>query len=112
MVRMRNRELLKGRERESVIDNANLLNTYWGEVAKHMPDWNSVFTEHKTAVELRAEKIASHPTVLRALVGLGIDLMKDETVAETVTDTTDAPPLTPPWPATAPRVIRLEVTAR
>jgi DNA sulfur modification protein DndB len=73
-----NRELLKGREQEGVIDNAALLNTYWGEVAKHMPDWNSVFTEHKTAVELRAEKIASHSTVLRALGGLGAELMKEE----------------------------------
>lgn len=73
-----NRELLKGRENDSVIDNATLLKTYWGEVTKHMPDWNSVFTEHKTAVELRAEKIASHSTVLRALGGLGAELMKDE----------------------------------
>ena len=62
-----NRELLKGKENDDVIENAKLLKTYWAEVAKHMPDWNSVFTEHKTAVELRAEKIASHSTVLRAL---------------------------------------------
>jgi DNA sulfur modification protein DndB len=73
-----NRELLKGREEGDVIENAKLLQTYWREVAKHMPDWNSVFTEHKLAVELRAEKIASHSTVLRALGGLGAELMKDE----------------------------------
>jgi DNA sulfur modification protein DndB len=73
-----NRELLKGREDGDVIENAKLLETYWGEVSKHMPDWNSVFTEHKLAVELRAEKIASHSTVLRALGGLGAELMKDE----------------------------------
>ena len=72
-----NRELLKGREKDSVIDNAALLKTYWAAVAKHMPDWNSVFKEHKTAVELRAEKIASHSTVLRALGGLGAEMMKD-----------------------------------
>ena len=72
-----NRELLKGKENDDVIENANLLKTYWAEVAKHMPDWNSVFTEHKTAVELRAEKIASHSTVLRALGGLGAEMMKD-----------------------------------
>src|SRR5207253_10086655 len=47
-----NRELLKGRENGDVIENANLLKTYWAEVANHMPDWNSVFKEHKTAVEL------------------------------------------------------------
>jgi DNA sulfur modification protein DndB len=73
-----NRELLKGREQEGVIENAGLLKTYWSEVASHMPDWNSVFTEHKTAVELRAEKIASHSTVLRALGGLGAELMKEQ----------------------------------
>jgi len=72
-----NRELLKGREDEDVIENANLLKDYWGAVAAHMPDWNSVATEHKTAVELRAEKIASHSTVLRALGGLGAELMKE-----------------------------------
>lgn len=72
-----NRELLKGKENDDVIENAKLLTNYWGEVAKHMPDWNSVFTEHKTAVELRAEKIASHSTVLRALGGLGAEMMKD-----------------------------------
>ena len=73
-----NRELLKGREEADVIANATLLKTYWAEVAKHMPDWNSVFTEHKTAVELRAEKIASHSTVLRALGGVGSELMKEQ----------------------------------
>jgi DNA sulfur modification protein DndB len=72
------REVLKGREQEDVIENANLLKDYWGTVASHMPDWNSVASEHKTAVELRAEKIASHSTVLRALGGLGAELMKDE----------------------------------
>jgi DNA sulfur modification protein DndB len=60
-----------------VIENANLLKDYWGEVASHMPDWKSVANEHKTAVELRAEKISSHSTVLRALGGLGAELMKD-----------------------------------
>jgi DNA sulfur modification protein DndB len=39
----------------------------------------SVATEHKTAVELRAEKISSHSTVLRALGGLRAELVKDET---------------------------------
>jgi DNA sulfur modification protein DndB len=74
-----NRELLKGKENDDVIGNANLLKEYWGVVAAHMPDWNSVATEHKTAVELRAEKIASHSTVLRALGGLGVEMMKDVT---------------------------------
>jgi hypothetical protein len=33
-----NRELLKGRENDDVIENANVLKDYWGEVASHMPD--------------------------------------------------------------------------
>lgn len=73
-----NSELLKGREEEKVSDKVQLLIEYWTEVAKHMPDWQAVFTHHKEAPELRAEKIASHSTVLRALGGLGQDLMKDE----------------------------------
>jgi DNA sulfur modification protein DndB len=73
-----NTELLKGRENEDVGDNAEFLEMYWSEVSDHMPDWNSVFKEHKLAVELRAGKIASHSTVLRALGGLGAELMKDE----------------------------------
>jgi DNA sulfur modification protein DndB len=51
---------------------------YWSTVAKHMPDWRAVLSRHKEAQELRAEKIASHSTVLRALGGLGQELMKDE----------------------------------
>lgn len=73
-----NRELLKGREDEDIIANAEMLNTYWSAVAEHMPDWTSVQSHHKEAGELRAEKIASHSTVLRALGGLGLELMKDE----------------------------------
>ena len=54
-----------------------MLTDYWKAVAEHMPDWDIVLTRHKEAGELRAEKIASHSTVLRALGGLGLDLMKD-----------------------------------
>lgn len=72
-----NRELLKGREDANIIENANMLTDYWKAVAEHMPDWDIVLTRHKEAGELRAEKIASHSTVLRALGGLGLDLMKD-----------------------------------
>ena len=72
-----NRELLKGREDENIIENAHMLTDYWKAVAEHMPDWDIVLTRHKEASELRAEKIASHSTVLRALGSLGLDLMKD-----------------------------------
>lgn len=74
-----NAELLKGRDDESHTEKVDLLVDYWANVAKHMPDWEAVLGHHKEAQELRAEKIASHSTVLRALGGLGVDLMKDET---------------------------------
>jgi DNA sulfur modification protein DndB len=73
-----NRELLKGREEEDIVANAGMLTSYWSVVAENMPDWTSVQSRHKEAGELRAEKISSHSTVLRALGGLGLELMKDE----------------------------------
>ena len=74
-----NRELLKGREDEDILANADVLTKFWKVVAKHMPDWNNVLHQFKEAKELRAEKIAAHSTVLRALGGLGLELMRDET---------------------------------
>ncbi|MGE3424798.1 MAG: DNA sulfur modification protein DndB [Dehalococcoidia bacterium] len=72
-----NAELLKGRDDEKVGDKVELLVDWWSAVAKQMPDWTAVLTHHKEAKELRAEKISSHSTVLRALGGLGQELMKD-----------------------------------
>ncbi len=73
-----NVELLKGRDKSDIEGNAELLAQYWNEVAKHMPDWELVFGRHKFALELRQEKIASHSTVLRALGGLGVDLLSND----------------------------------
>jgi DNA sulfur modification protein DndB len=70
-----NAELLKGREKQGIVANAQLLADYWNAVAQHMPDWTKVLNGQKLALELRQEKIASHSTVLRALGGLGIDLL-------------------------------------
>ena len=70
-----NAELLKGREKKDVAANTDLLVDYWQAVADHMPDWTKVFGRWKLALELRQEKISSHSTVLRALGGLGIDLI-------------------------------------
>jgi DNA sulfur modification protein DndB len=70
-----NVELLKGYDKNDIPTNAKLLTDYWTEVAKHMPDWGRVLNGQKLAVELRQEKISSHSTVLRALGGLGVDLM-------------------------------------
>lgn len=70
-----NVELLKGHENEDIVSNAQRLIEYWTEIANHMPDWAKVLAGQKLAVELRQEKISSHSTVLRALGGLGVDLM-------------------------------------
>lgn len=70
-----NVELLKGYGNNDIPTNAGLLTDYWTEVAKHMPDWGKVLKGQKLAIELRQEKISSHSTVLRALGGLGVDLM-------------------------------------
>lgn len=70
-----NAELLKGREKHDIMSNAALLVDYWSAVAMHMPDWLKVLNGQKLALELRQEKIAAHSTILRALGGLGIDLL-------------------------------------
>jgi DNA sulfur modification protein DndB len=71
-----NVELLKvvGKKND-IMGNAELLKEYWNEVAANMPDWNKVLNGQKLALELRQEKISSHSTVLRALGGLGADLL-------------------------------------
>jgi DNA sulfur modification protein DndB len=73
-----NEELLKGRERHNTDANIVLLVDYWKAVAEHMPDWTKVLKGQKLALELRQEKISSHSTVLRALGGLGLDLINGE----------------------------------
>lgn len=70
-----NVEVLRGHSKQSIEGNAKLLTDYWNEVAIHMPDWSKVLNGQKLAIELRQEKIASHSTVLRALGGLGVDLL-------------------------------------
>lgn len=70
-----NAELLKGRDKEDTDAKVELLVAYWKAVAQHMPDWTMVLNRHKLALELRQEKISSHSTVLRALGGLGLDLI-------------------------------------
>ena len=73
-----NRELLKGREQEDILANAQQLTNYWSAVAENMPDSTAVQTRHKETGELRAKMISAHSTVLRALGGLRLELMKDD----------------------------------
>ncbi|WP_164155542.1 DNA sulfur modification protein DndB [Sandarakinorhabdus rubra] len=70
-----NAELLKGHDKKDIVANATLLTDYWNAIAAHMPDWTKVLSGQKLALELRQEKISSHSTVLRALGGLGVDLI-------------------------------------
>jgi len=73
-----NVDLLKGHAKATILENADLLAEYWNEVALHMPDWQKVFAGTKRSIELRQEKISSHSTVLRALGGLGVDLLSSD----------------------------------
>jgi len=73
-----NSELLKGQEEDDVEGNTMRLVEYWSQVAANMQDWTKVLSGHKLATDLRAESISAHSTVLRALGGLGTELMKHE----------------------------------
>jgi len=73
-----NNDLLKDQEPDNVEENAKLLTEYWATVSDHMADWKKVLNGQKLATELRAESISAHSTVLRALGGLGAELMKSE----------------------------------
>lgn len=77
-----NAELLRGHEHDDIEANARRLVTYWSAVTEHMPDWTKVFNGQKLAIELRQEKISSHSTVLRALGGLGADLLTDAELSD------------------------------
>jgi DNA sulfur modification protein DndB len=72
-----NRELLRAHPDRPTSEQAERLTQFWNEVAKNMPDWTAVLGRHKTAIELRAEKICTHSTILRALGGIGAELIKD-----------------------------------
>jgi DNA sulfur modification protein DndB len=71
-----NKDLLKDQNAEDVEDNAKRLSEYWTVVSEHMADWTKVVTGHKLATELRSESISAHSTILRALGGLGAELMQ------------------------------------
>ena len=72
-----NRDLLKGYGSDTLDEQTNRLVEFWTTVAEHMPDWTKVLRGQTLAQELRAEKISSHSTVLRAMGGLGADVVKE-----------------------------------
>jgi DNA sulfur modification protein DndB len=51
---------------------------FWTAVGESIPDWGKVKAEHLRAMELRQETICSHTIVLRAIGGLGFELLKTE----------------------------------
>lgn len=73
-----NSDLLKEHQDDEVEANAKRLVEYWSAVAAHMDDWTKVLKGQRTSTELRAESISAHSTVLRALGGLGSELMKQD----------------------------------
>ena len=72
-----NRDLLKGYGSDTLDQQSARLVEFWTTVAEHMPDWAKVLRGQTLAQELRAEKISSHSTVLRAMGGLGADVVKE-----------------------------------
>ena len=72
-----NVESLKGREKHDLLSNVQFLVDFWSGVASYMPEWDKVFHGRKRALEFRAEYLSSHSTVLRALGGLGAEVLKE-----------------------------------
>lgn len=72
-----NVELLKTHQKSDIAGNVEILTEYWSAVSSHMPDWTKVLAGQTKALELRQGRISSHSTVLRALGGLGSDLMQE-----------------------------------
>ncbi len=72
-----NEELLRERSEDA---NANELSAvaieYWKEVSKVMTAWGRVKMGEMKAMDLRQMNISSHAVVLRAIGGIGADLMK------------------------------------
>jgi len=74
-------ELLAHKKAEGVQSHDELVaiaTEYWIALSKAIPDWMRVKNGDLKALELRQEFISSHAVVLRALGGVGADLMRDD----------------------------------
>jgi DNA sulfur modification protein DndB len=71
-------ELLPEGDREELSQPAQVEKAiaYWSAVSRYMPDWLKVKNGHLRSVDLRQERISSHTIVLRALGGVGAELMR------------------------------------
>src|SRR5882762_6883731 len=73
------KELLAGQESGAEAGFDELVNVavdYWTTVSNYMPDWQKVKHREIRPIELRQENISTHSVVLRALGGVGAELMK------------------------------------
>ena len=64
-------------ESESLHELTDLAVNFWSNVSENMPAWNHVKEMHKLAMELRQESLASHANIVRAIGGLGADLIRE-----------------------------------
>jgi DNA sulfur modification protein DndB len=74
-----NQELLRERVEEEAtqFELVAVAVDYWKEVSKAMPLWGKVKIGDLKAMELRQSNISSHAVVLRAIGGIGSDLMRE-----------------------------------
>jgi DNA sulfur modification protein DndB len=74
-----NEELLKGDEMTDASHDTMIAvaSDYWTAVSKAIPEWAKVLNGELRPIELRQENISSHAVVLRALGGLGSELLKE-----------------------------------
>lgn len=75
-----NKELLESMTKGGDYSHTNELVSaaveYWTAVSKAIPEWSKVKNGDMKPLELRQENISSHSTVLRALGGVGAQLME------------------------------------
>jgi len=73
-----NGELLRGRaETASHHEMVALAVDFWTAVSKAVPAWSKVKSGELKAMDLRQGSISSHSVVLRAIGGIGGDIMRD-----------------------------------
>jgi DNA sulfur modification protein DndB len=66
---------LEGLGHHAAVERAVL---FWSAIAKHMPPWQAVKKGDRKPIDVRQEFIAAHSVVLRALGGLGSELLKTD----------------------------------
>ncbi len=74
-----NQELLRDRATEEATHHelVAIAVDFWKEVTKAMPAWGKVKLGDLKAMELRQSSLSSHATILRAIGGIGAELMRE-----------------------------------